>query len=243
MKNAIFCLGVLVVSMIGAVTAEAGYLTPTSVALTGDIVSAGNVNALISDASDASYVQANPGAESVGALWDAETVSDMVGVGFGDPTVHAGVYLTFDLGQAYNVSAIHAWRYIRSGTDSNGVPYAYRSVNNYALLGSADGTTYNLISNVDGDAKFTYGSDATESVQTRLLANMPDANLANAQGVRYLRMDIGSAWQGWLGDAGSHFIGLGEVAFEGTVVPEPGALTTLLLGAFGLLAYAWRKRK
>jgi len=33
------------------------------------------------------------------------------------------------------------------------------------------------------------------------------------------------------------------MAFELTTVPEPSTFVLLAMGAFGLLAYAWRKRR
>ncbi len=240
MKNAILLLGVLVGSTIVATAVQADYITPTGVTLAGDIVSTTEVSKLISDASNASYVQSNPGADSLGDLWEATTVSDRNAA-----TNPAHAILTFDLGAMYDVTTLYAWRYVRSGNDAtnNDYPYMHRSVNNFSLLGSTDGTAFNQIAYFNGDDRLTYSADATESVQTRVLANLSGVNVDNAKGVRYLRMDITSAWNGWLGDSSSHVIGLGEVAFEGTAIPEPASIVMLLTGLLGLLAYAWRKRR
>ena len=116
-----------------------------------------------------------------------------------------------------------------------------RSVNRYSVLGSSDGSTFNLI----GSDVSTLGitEAATETVQTRTMAGLSGANVANAQGIRYVQLDITASFEGMLGQWGANHIGLGEVGFEGTVVPEPSALVLLGTALMGLLAYAWRKRR
>ena len=126
-----------------------------------------------------------------------------------------------------------AWRF-------NSSWYGGWDVNLYTLLGSADGVTFNPIYSA---ANLGSSYAASESVQTVAFAGVPGVNLANAQGIRYVQMDITTSFEGVLGQYGANHVGLGEVGFEGTIVPEPSALMLLCSALMGLLAYAWRKRR
>jgi hypothetical protein len=68
-------------------------------------------------------------------------------------------------------------------------------------------------------------------------------DLTGATGVRYLRMDIKSNWLGGGSLITSYTpVGLGEVAFDGTPVPEPGTLAVTGACLVGLLCRGRRKR-
>ncbi len=217
---------VAVVAAVGlAITdvAFAAFIDPVSCTCsTGD-----DASALIDDVDASNYLtysQANPGGSGLGDLWET-ALSDTV-------------TLTFDLGGAYDVTTLYGWRYNRTDL-------SFRGINEYKIYGSTDGVDYNLIANVNADpARWMYTSTATETVQTRELADAASIITVypeNALGVTHIMMKIMNTWNG--NPAAGSIVGFGEIAFGGNAVPEPSTFAILGSALIGLLAFAWRKRK
>lgn len=140
-------------------------------------------------------------------------------------------WITFDLGSLYNLTDLHIWQFTRTShpTDGN------RSVKQFDVSVSSDNVGFTeVISNAILNKAVNVSPpndslpDGDEPVQSFSLIQ---------SGVRYVTIGIDSTYEGsnndWQG-------GLGEVRFEGTLVPEPGSLA--LLGIGGLLV-GYRRRR
>jgi large repetitive protein len=110
------------------------------------------------------------------------------------------------------VDTIRVWNY-------NELNSTARSVNDVTVLYSNDGV--NFTGTVSGITNFTQANGTTNDPGDTF-------NAFTAFNARYIKFDIDSNY----GDANS-FYGLGEVQFEGELVPEPGSLA--LVGMGGLL--------
>jgi hypothetical protein len=131
-------------------------------------------------------------------------------------------WLLFDLGGAKNLSGIYLWNF----TQGMG-----RALDMFSVW-SAD-SAGNTISELT--APGTRMPTATWPEITRSFA------LTGANSVQYVKLLVGRNSADVT--SGVDFVGLGEVRFEGTAVPEPSMFVLLGAGLLSLLAYAWRKRK
>lgn len=133
-------------------------------------------------------------------------------------------FITFDLDsvgtQAYDLTSIHIWQANQSNNYGRGVKQ-------FDLLYSTN----------NGASWLTALTDSTLAISSG------GANVSNAAqnfslalaGVTHVKIEIDSSWNGTTND----YVGLSEVKFSGTAVPEPSAA---LLGGLGMLALLRRRR-
>jgi hypothetical protein len=147
-------------------------------------------------------------------------------------SVHAGPeYVWFDLGADVSLSEISYWGY--ANTNSNGMrefnlSFATDSEGGGAPLGDE---SYQV--SVALSPSFTAVQDETP----RQSFAFPEAVTA-----RYVRVEAVSTFFEQPGaGAGGDRLGIGEIAFENTSIPEPGSLTLIGLAGAGLLLR--RKRR
>lgn len=128
--------------------------------------------------------------------------------------------VTFDLGDIYNVSDMRVWNY-------NEVNITTRGVNEMEVLVSVDNVTFDSL-----------GTFNLEIAPGREDVDFSETFALNANGVRYVKFDIIS---GHGGDNG--FVGLSEVQFHSSIIPEPSTLVLAALGLLGLLGGCRRRRQ
>ena len=87
------------------------------------------------------------------------------------------------------------------------------------------------------------GNDDSWVLDPSTLSRTDGANIyqSNISGVDSTKQLVSISFAGTSADAGNG--GTAIFAVSGTAVPEPSAVSLLGLGAGGLIAYAWRKRK
>lgn len=160
-------------------------------------------------------------------------------------TGNPGGFITYDLGGAYNISDLLIWNFSQQGGDGNG-PYNSAGVQEVNILTSTTGLpgSFTPVPGPNMDGSFTFNevtqsvgyntgpgnaSPSTFNIPAQVLAvNLPDA--------QYVELDFVNNW-GWAGG----LIGIAEVNFVGTEVPEPSTWAMLALGA-GALAFAYRRK-
>lgn len=195
-KTKMMMLGFSVIAAVFAGQANADFITPITVSASGVTVIGGfEPIYLLGEALSTAYIQT-----STDRMWQGDTSTWSP-----DPD-NAHVYLTFDLGAAYNVSQLYLWSFNHEG------PYQeqQKSVKNFTLESSVDGSTFTTVAGFFVELAYV-GSTADMAVQTYALTGVTN--------VRYLKMDITSSW--YLGGCTLtqyRVVGLGEVAFEGTKV-------------------------
>jgi hypothetical protein len=124
--------------------------------------------------------------------------------------------ITFDLENNYNLDAIGVWNYNEVGLTSRGAREVAISV------ASGEGGVFNPLGLFELEE--ATGANNYEGQ----LISLEDFVLADD--VRRIRFDINSNW----GDA-NQYVGLSEIRFSGTVIPEPSSLALLGLGGLALL--------
>jgi hypothetical protein len=137
-------------------------------------------------------------------------------------TTAADQWVVFTLPGLYDLTSTKVWNY----NEVPGYGYAARGVATMDVLVSSDGASYTnmgsrSVSVAPGDSVTPFG----------------DTLPLGVTGVRYVKFDIFTAINS------TSYVGLSEVQFFGSPVPEPSTLALLVAGAITLLAYAWRKRK
>jgi hypothetical protein len=211
-------IGVLSIILSAVVPVQAGFIQAVGATMSGDIQTVLPAGNLIIDATSTAYVQVSSDATP---MWEGDT---------GNTTANPPkVLLTFDIGAKYDVSKLYVWAWNYPGS----YQMQQRSVNGFDLYGSANGVDFTLIG--AGFSSHYVGDTADQTVQS--------FDLTGATGVRYFRMDIKSNWLGGGSLITSYTpVGLGEVAFDGTPVPEPGMLAMAGACLVGLLCRGRRKR-
>jgi hypothetical protein len=130
---------------------------------------------------------------------------------------NAAEVLTFDLGAAYNVDTIHQWLYTRTGEEDRGIQtfdIAFSTDNGVSYTAAVSAASL-------GMSNFTEATIEPLPAQTRTFTEQT--------GVTHIRFSNITNF----GDP--NFIGLSEIKFEGTLVPEPSSTALLGLGALGLI--------
>lgn len=139
-------------------------------------------------------------------------------------------HIVFDLGGVYDISQFHVWNYNEGanattlGRGANAVTVHVSESNTLTGL-SATGvgittlsspTAFAIASGVSGDA----GTNYTAAFRAR-----------------YVRFDILSNHGG-----DDRFVGLSEVRFDGTFVPEPGTAALAVLGLLSVFGLTRRRK-
>lgn len=168
------------------------------------------------------------------AMWLSDGAGTHSAGNVPDPHIAAGDgllgHIVFDLGAVYDVSQFHVWNY-NEGANSTTLA---RGANAVTVLVSESNTLTGLaatgpgISTLAGPTALTSASGASGDAGT---------NYSAAFRARYVRFDISSNHGG-----DDRFVGLSEIRFDGTPVPEPSALLLAGLAALGLAGVAWRRK-
>ena len=135
-----------------------------------------------------------------------------------DPTDSRLAHITYDLGGLYEVSGFHVWNYNESGSSNRPA----RSTRDLEIRVSQTST----LSGLDATGPLNVLTDPSDSDQTFTLDKALGTEaytgefVAAAFEARYVRFDIFSNYP----QADNDLVGLSEIRFEGTLVPEPGGL-------------------
>ena len=123
-----------------------------------------------------------------------------------------GTTITFDLGNSYNLTGTYIWNY--NNPDSS--PRGFTDFEIY-VGGSGDPTASTLITASAQISQNSIGAPNTAEFESFVASN-----------VRYVRFRS-------LATGANDRVGLGEVRFDGTLVPEPSSFALLGLGGLALL--------
>ena len=127
--------------------------------------------------------------------------------------VVASQSVTFDLGQAYNLTQAYIWQmnqHLSGRTDL----YQTRGVASFDIETSLDGVTYTQL-----------GATQTLNVAGGVPGEPAQVKAMSIENVRYVRFDVRTAH----GGAPNEYVGLSEVRFEGTPVsPTPPVVAGVL---------------
>lgn len=157
-----------------------------------------------------------------------------------DGDLNSYMRLLIDLQDTVNVQQFNSYGQITSdGT---------RNYQRYNLYGSNASTAPTSNGDPVSNGWTLIANVATDNAWTPTWADQNQTNGASVSGInqsfRYLLFDAHiqgvAAGDGTMNYNGNHYVELDVVA---SAVPEPSALAIFLTGVFGLLAYAWRKRK
>jgi hypothetical protein len=147
--------------------------------------------------------------------------------------VVAEQWIVFDLGDTYNVEGIHVWNYWDVGANPN---QGVDDVN--VLFATTLSDTFGSAASVANDFSGSVSLNFAEQTATAFQGAGELVSLGSTKSARYVLFDIQTN-HGY-GTLESSRVGIGEVRFTGTAVPEPA--TTALLGLGGL-ALILRRRK
>lgn len=138
-------------------------------------------------------------------------------------TFSGNTWIAFDLGDIYTVSSMHVWNY-----NNSGAPISYqRGIKNVTIQYSEDNVTWTTAESMTF-AKANAGTDYVGS----------DYVLTTSITTQYIRFLISSNFYADM--VTNPYVGLQEVRFIGTTVPEPMTLGILVVGS---AAFMIRRRK
>ena len=131
-------------------------------------------------------------------------------------------FVTFNLGGAYDLSAIYIWQMNQNNNTGRGV-------HQFDLLYSVDHGTNWLTASSNLNLTQSPGGTSVSAQQFSLVQS----------GVTNVRIEIDSAWSG----AATDYVGLSEVKFDGVVTAVPEPSTYGLIGAGALAGFAFVRRR
>lgn len=154
-------------------------------------------------------------------LTDKVTVADQwVKVDLGDTGAPVG----------FDVTKLYLWQY--SQTHPTAGDLSGRGVKNFTVWGSMEEN--GIYKELSGSLELAREPSGNNPILTQAF------DLTNGSGVRWIKIDIDSNWNGNATD----YTGLAQICAEGTAtIPEPSVVALLFTGLVALLAYAWRRRK
>jgi hypothetical protein len=126
-----------------------------------------------------------------------------------DQTGIPGQVVQLDLGAVYNLTSLILWNYNQSDNANRGVSSMLVSTGNTALGGPY--TSFGTVLPLQADGT---GADSPETFGLAV------------SGVRYVQFSQFASHGGT-----GNVVGISEVRFEGTLVPEPSSLTMLAFGS------------
>ena len=167
---------------------------------------------------------------------DGDITTEWVTTNYGDDYFASGgpsPVLTIDLGSTRNLAGFAYWGYGNSGNNTK----------TFSMAFSSDGVNYGSAIAYTTAAPRLQGTGSDRSNVYE-----QDWSFSTTTIARYAQMTITDSWCGGTcadGTAcvGGDRVGFSDIQFRTSVVPEPTAIVMLITGIFGLLAYAWRKRK
>ena len=145
----------------------------------------------------------------------------------GAPVTIADQWITFDLGDEYDLASVSIWNFNRdAGAQGGGDDFTNLGIETMDILVSTDNSTWE---NLGG---FTLTEASGLSTYAGETHNLSAAN----ENIRYVQFDVSTIFNS---SPGGPQVGLSEVRF--TEVPEPATIS--LLGFGGVLALVRRRRK
>ena len=153
-------------------------------------------------------------AENAANMWHA---GEGAGINGAAP-ITDNQFVTFNLGGTYDLSTVSIWQMNQTANFGRGV-------NQFDILYSVDGGSTYLSSSLNNNLAISTGG------------NISAQNFSLVQtGVTHVRFEIDSAHSANVNE----YVGLSEVMFDGTLVPEPSS--SLLFGSMALFSLAYRRR-
>ena len=207
-------LAAIAIGLVAASGAHAAFLTPVGATASSEFNGAdpgtravNTINGLgLSVNSPAGTHDNNPDAET---MWHSQVLAS--------PADAANEFITFDLGAPYDLTGAYIWNFNQLSGDNNATA---RGVQGFDLLTSPDNSTFATA--ISGGTLAQAGGSNAEPAQF-----VP----FTAAAARYVTIDVNSNFDGPF----NNVVGLSEVRFQGTAVPEPAALGLLGLGGLALL--------
>jgi hypothetical protein len=141
------------------------------------------------------------------------------------PAALDAVTISWDLGASYNLSSLHLWNHNEVGNTHRSIASAVVDVSEFANFASPTTITLASILQAPGTAGYL-GTDYT------LVATGRYVQFRNM--TKHTHPGTGDTNQ---------YIGISEIRFEGSLVPEPNSVIMLGLGIVGLSTMARRRRQ
>lgn len=158
--------------------------------------------------------------------------------------------ITYNLGAVYNVSDLLVWNFSQSGftnvgansitilSSTTGLPFSFTAVGTFTLTEAAP-ENYNSPRAVPGGIANIGPAPAAEPAQD---LNFSDLSISNPD-AQYIELVINSNY-GFTETVGAGYgplVGINEVNFVGTAIPEPSTYA-MMLGGLALLGFCVRRK-